>query len=908
MKNGKQWVAASLTIALMLQPFLYAQPLQAAKKVKLNQTKMTLTVGNTDCLKVLRTTKKVKWTINKKGIVEVKKKNATSVKIKAKKVGIVKVSAKVGSKKFTCTVSVKKKNAISKQITASNLPSPISPKVNPTTLASATITTSLAPSASANVRNIPTNDGNIDDVTREEILPTASAKVVSPNVSANASGPAVSAWISEPTMSAIVSRPAVSASPSVSISVTSPVVSARVSRPTVTPKRTMPVFSANVTTPVVSEIVTTPVVSEIVATPVVSEIVATPTVSPIVTTPMVSPEPTKEPEPVKLSIILPEEAHNLIYDGGFEKGGQGWQLTGSAKFATHHTYSGNQFVTLDGGSISQVIEIPETGEYDFSAYISTAILTSKMTIYDDMTNQVIQEMFLPAERDYCKRTIAKVNCQKGQRIRLTFRAMTAGWADIDQVRVAKSCYQETDADYLLGTGDCMILANANDNGMLTLMGKKKQKGIYSIVFKTHGKKNTQYRLRAKFRKESAKNTIKVSTYVSEKNNIVRLQDPVKKELSTDTFELSQSFFVGNSDDEIVCSLQIENLEEYTDDEKIFIEDISIEEDPTVVKYEEEHVILWIPKQYVEKAEKNNLAVLFPNIAKNTEEHYQNLCNLTGIDVLYNGEPLNITVGFDKFTTNVGAWSGTNILNIIRVSKYNIEGMLNFAITDTDYYVDPNNPDGQIPASNAMSYFTILHEVSHCFDFLNNNWNFRGELMANFKAFYTMSLLDCNNRSDYKRAHIIWDNKCFANLSEIKQRCKVNGNGIDWMTKAAEGWKASDNKEAFWNKVDTNYRNWSDHFNCDDGINYCLLNVVEKVGWNSFTAAFHSLNGKDDQNYRWMWAEDQYQALMTATQKAYHEGGSEVADSFIKGCDTSLTGEEMQQFIYEYVRHMRRIGK
>ena len=202
--------------------------------------------------------------------------------------------------------------------------------------------------------------------------------------------------------------------------------------------------------------------------------------------------------------------------------------------------------------------------------------------------------------------------------------------------------------------------------------------------------------------------------------------------------------------------------------------------------------------------------------------------ITGIDVLYDGEPLNITVGFDSFTTSAGGWSGTNILNIIRVSKYNIEDMVNFAITDTDYYVDPNNPDGQIPASNAMSYFTILHEVSHCFDFLNNNWNFRGELMANFKAFYTMSLLDCNNRSDYKRAHIIWDNKCFANLSEIKQRCKVNGNGIDWMTKAAEGWKASDNKEAFWNKVDTNYRNWSDHFNCDDGINYCLLNVVEKL--------------------------------------------------------------------------------
>lgn len=85
MKNGKQWVAASLTIALMLQPFLYAQPLQASKKVKLNQTKMTLTVGNTDCLKVLRTTKKVKWTINKKGIVEVKKKMLLVSKSKQKK-------------------------------------------------------------------------------------------------------------------------------------------------------------------------------------------------------------------------------------------------------------------------------------------------------------------------------------------------------------------------------------------------------------------------------------------------------------------------------------------------------------------------------------------------------------------------------------------------------------------------------------------------------------------------------------------------------------------------------------------------------------------------------------------------------------------------------------------------------
>ena len=77
---------------------------QAATKVKLNTTKVTLSVGDTKQLKVSGTKKKVTWSSSKKSVAIVSKKG----KVTAKKAGTATITAKVGKKKLTCKVTVSK--------------------------------------------------------------------------------------------------------------------------------------------------------------------------------------------------------------------------------------------------------------------------------------------------------------------------------------------------------------------------------------------------------------------------------------------------------------------------------------------------------------------------------------------------------------------------------------------------------------------------------------------------------------------------------------------------------------------------------------------------------------------------------------------------------------------------------
>lgn len=74
-----------------------------AASVKLNKKKLTLKVGQTYTLKVKGTKKKVKWSSSKKSVVKVNSKG----KITAKKKGTATITAKVGSKKYKCKVTVK---------------------------------------------------------------------------------------------------------------------------------------------------------------------------------------------------------------------------------------------------------------------------------------------------------------------------------------------------------------------------------------------------------------------------------------------------------------------------------------------------------------------------------------------------------------------------------------------------------------------------------------------------------------------------------------------------------------------------------------------------------------------------------------------------------------------------------
>lgn len=77
-------------------------PVSAA--VKISSKNVTLTVGQKKQLEVTGTTKKVKWSSNKKKVATIDQRGVVT----AKSAGTAKIAAKVGSKKYTCTVKVKK--------------------------------------------------------------------------------------------------------------------------------------------------------------------------------------------------------------------------------------------------------------------------------------------------------------------------------------------------------------------------------------------------------------------------------------------------------------------------------------------------------------------------------------------------------------------------------------------------------------------------------------------------------------------------------------------------------------------------------------------------------------------------------------------------------------------------------
>lgn len=113
----------------------------AARKVSLSAKKITVEVGSKDTLKVKNTgKKKVKWTIkNGKKYISLSKKKKTSVVVTGKKVGKAVVQAKVGNKKLTCKVTVKKakvkENTVQPSVTSAP---PVSATQSPASTATST--------------------------------------------------------------------------------------------------------------------------------------------------------------------------------------------------------------------------------------------------------------------------------------------------------------------------------------------------------------------------------------------------------------------------------------------------------------------------------------------------------------------------------------------------------------------------------------------------------------------------------------------------------------------------------------------------------------------------------------------------------------------------------------------------
>lgn len=99
MKRNKK-ILSLITILLLI--VCMAVPVSAAGKI--NKKKATLKVGQTLQLKVTGTKGKIKWKSSKKSVATVSSKG----RVKAKKKGSATITAKVGKKKYTCKVTVKK--------------------------------------------------------------------------------------------------------------------------------------------------------------------------------------------------------------------------------------------------------------------------------------------------------------------------------------------------------------------------------------------------------------------------------------------------------------------------------------------------------------------------------------------------------------------------------------------------------------------------------------------------------------------------------------------------------------------------------------------------------------------------------------------------------------------------------
>lgn len=121
-------------------------PVSAAKKMKLSSKKITLKVGQKKKLEVKNAAKKVKWSVKSgKKYISLSGKKKTSVVVKAKKQGKAAVLAKIGKKKFTCQVTVKKADDKKTNVPTTAPTAAVTPAV-PTPTPASTVTP--APSAS----------------------------------------------------------------------------------------------------------------------------------------------------------------------------------------------------------------------------------------------------------------------------------------------------------------------------------------------------------------------------------------------------------------------------------------------------------------------------------------------------------------------------------------------------------------------------------------------------------------------------------------------------------------------------------------------------------------------------------------------------------------------------------------
>ncbi len=102
MKKIKTCIALAFSMAFLLSSMFVSANEAEAAKPKLNKKSVVLRIGKTTRLKVSGTKEKITWRSSKKSIASVNSKG----RVKAKKIGTAKITARIAGQKLTCKVTV----------------------------------------------------------------------------------------------------------------------------------------------------------------------------------------------------------------------------------------------------------------------------------------------------------------------------------------------------------------------------------------------------------------------------------------------------------------------------------------------------------------------------------------------------------------------------------------------------------------------------------------------------------------------------------------------------------------------------------------------------------------------------------------------------------------------------------
>ncbi|MDO4555010.1 MAG: hypothetical protein Q4B70_07705 [Lachnospiraceae bacterium] len=113
-KRTGKWILAFLILLIAgVCPFSNPKT-EAATKVSITKN-VTVNLGEHTTIRLKNNKKSVKWSVQNKKIIRIYKKSKTKALIKPLKKGKTKVTAKIGKKKYNCTVTVKDKVSMAKK-------------------------------------------------------------------------------------------------------------------------------------------------------------------------------------------------------------------------------------------------------------------------------------------------------------------------------------------------------------------------------------------------------------------------------------------------------------------------------------------------------------------------------------------------------------------------------------------------------------------------------------------------------------------------------------------------------------------------------------------------------------------------------------------------------------------------